>query len=697
MILPHATAERFFYIYDYLCAFAHERLGVVSDAELFTGEPPRGLSEEGQRLTMEELWENPQIIEAYVRENPDGLAFGDRALVRSWTNAYNTYAYVGRDASGKAWFFVDDYAIDLCGLTKEPASMLRVIPTVVRLTLLPLGERIIYDQRMLDLPVDLGPSASGAFATGLADALAEGRILRTGAELAAHVPDFKQRHLDAQMEQFRHEMEMEERSAGTLPGEHRGVLAGVHGRERDDAVMAHAHEVHPFDRVAHFDEQCLPGEPIFDLVELIDAANDAPSADDLAESFDALLAKYRANDEAPLAQIEQLEALKAELDGLRAENEALRAELGLTAGQTSLASTLSQQYLEPSTLLDELAYLTEEQIERVRTLAMEGGHQTFPADNEQLRDLKVPSPARGLCYLFRTDDTFHAVMPREVVPVARTLDWESARAETRLVKQIGNFADAVIDLRGMARIKDVVAEFSAAYTDGSRGTEDLIDELAFAIETDRSSALILDTGSELYLLHYILAWEYREGRGEDPYVGDFVIKGPLDSLLKGLLKQHEGKEPRPVPPEMMSPDLHSAFDWRYVQPPALALVDFLDEHIPDGADDYFYAEKVLEDVLEEQRWGTVGTSSVERYFDILDQNGLVVDESKMQKLLTLWQNLCNGLPCWPNNGWSPNELQNRLSRRRLFYNPDGSLMRIGRNDPCPCGSGKKYKRCCGRG
>ncbi|MBO7367286.1 MAG: SEC-C domain-containing protein, partial [Paludibacteraceae bacterium] len=22
---------------------------------------------------------------------------------------------------------------------------------------------------------------------------------------------------------------------------------------------------------------------------------------------------------------------------------------------------------------------------------------------------------------------------------------------------------------------------------------------------------------------------------------------------------------------------------------------------------------------------------------------------------------------------------------------------VGRNDPCPCGSGKKYKNCCGRG
>jgi uncharacterized protein YecA (UPF0149 family) len=26
----------------------------------------------------------------------------------------------------------------------------------------------------------------------------------------------------------------------------------------------------------------------------------------------------------------------------------------------------------------------------------------------------------------------------------------------------------------------------------------------------------------------------------------------------------------------------------------------------------------------------------------------------------------------------------------------GSKEKIGRNDPCPCGSGKKYKKCCGK-
>jgi preprotein translocase subunit SecA len=28
--------------------------------------------------------------------------------------------------------------------------------------------------------------------------------------------------------------------------------------------------------------------------------------------------------------------------------------------------------------------------------------------------------------------------------------------------------------------------------------------------------------------------------------------------------------------------------------------------------------------------------------------------------------------------------------------PSAPASEIGRNDPCPCGSGKKYKKCCGR-
>jgi uncharacterized protein len=41
----------------------------------------------------------------------------------------------------------------------------------------------------------------------------------------------------------------------------------------------------------------------------------------------------------------------------------------------------------------------------------------------------------------------------------------------------------------------------------------------------------------------------------------------------------------------------------------------------------------------------------------------------------------------------------RMHRQRLTstyrHEPRGSRGKLGRNDPCPCGSGKKYKRCCG--
>ncbi|RYF39972.1 MAG: hypothetical protein EOO27_48395, partial [Comamonadaceae bacterium] len=34
--------------------------------------------------------------------------------------------------------------------------------------------------------------------------------------------------------------------------------------------------------------------------------------------------------------------------------------------------------------------------------------------------------------------------------------------------------------------------------------------------------------------------------------------------------------------------------------------------------------------------------------------------------------------------------------RQNIASAPGGVPRVGRNDPCPCGSGKKYKQCHGR-
>ncbi len=40
-----------------------------------------------------------------------------------------------------------------------------------------------------------------------------------------------------------------------------------------------------------------------------------------------------------------------------------------------------------------------------------------------------------------------------------------------------------------------------------------------------------------------------------------------------------------------------------------------------------------------------------------------------------------------------NEIQKQYRESKIVRNAD----KVGRNDECPCGSGKKYKKCCGKG
>ena len=67
-------------------------------------------------------------------------------------------------------------------------------------------------------------------------------------------------------------------------------------------------------------------------------------------------------------------------------------------------------------------------------------------------------------------------------------------------------------------------------------------------------------------------------------------------------------------------------------------------------------------------------------------------------------NLMNNTKQWFLKGYSPKELSAAYEQQSLqpFSNPKQNIIdfatrqKVGRNDPCPCGSNKKYKKCCGR-
>ena len=81
-------------------------------------------------------------------------------------------------------------------------------------------------------------------------------------------------------------------------------------------------------------------------------------------------------------------------------------------------------------------------------------------------------------------------------------------------------------------------------------------------------------------------------------------------------------------------------------------------------------------------------------------------EQQVYEIGELLSDLNNTTRMWDNRGYTPNELHQlglaeeapkmvgMMPPKQTTYVREGK--KIGRNDKCPCGSGKKYKHCCGR-
>ncbi len=74
---------------------------------------------------------------------------------------------------------------------------------------------------------------------------------------------------------------------------------------------------------------------------------------------------------------------------------------------------------------------------------------------------------------------------------------------------------------------------------------------------------------------------------------------------------------------------------------------------------------------------------------------LAFDKEKLYKnMVAAKADWLYGLPQWKDI--YPEEELKRLYKEQKESTTIRKEKKIGRNDPCPCGSGKKYKKCCGR-
>lgn len=117
---------------------------------------------------------------------------------------------------------------------------------------------------------------------------------------------------------------------------------------------------------------------------------------------------------------------------------------------------------------------------------------------------------------------------------------------------------------------------------------------------------------------------------------------------------------------------------------------FLEEHIPQ-----IQVDRMLHTFME----GLSGwhANFMEVIGRLMAQAGPLEEES-VKRIVPVAINVSNAVRLIENRGHTPQEmaLVERTQLKPLTKDPFVPAKKVGRNDPCPCGSGKKYKKCCGR-
>lgn len=128
------------------------------------------------------------------------------------------------------------------------------------------------------------------------------------------------------------------------------------------------------------------------------------------------------------------------------------------------------------------------------------------------------------------------------------------------------------------------------------------------------------------------------------------------------------------------------------------MLNYIEKTFYNG--DRYEAEGLCDDIQGVCQYGNPPGGVFEHLNDV----GIILeDENQVRKIMELVMQLTNNTRLWENNGFTPNELSERGAVNPLSGQAPNNAMaskalisvkKIGRNEPCPCGSGKKYKKCC---
>ena len=691
MILARAQSDRLFRTLTCIKAFAAGRYDIAGPQDVMAIALGNASDElESQLLRM--TWDDSEAIGDLLATSPKSLSPAELDDIEAFSDHVNGMVLaVGMDESRRGLFLVENRLVAVVGITQPMGELVPgPYPRPVELALLPFEGVVTYDGFVNEFPMSYGPGLRAAMKKEMDEALSQEPI--TGAaEFAVFAREVAAMRRDREEKRFAEQLQHDEWEANgndpLAPGVHRGVLAGLSEGERETRIQqdmeSNRKSTKPrFDHAASMRKCAAKGEP---HLRLVDSLNDGKKAE---------LEKY-----AVLSDVANRSKLR----------------------KRELADAVAPELVADDELITyDLRYCSEEGLAAFRELAAGDGVIRFSPDAAR----EHPSRYRELkpwTRLYWTGKEFALAMPDEVRELAAGLDYDAIIASSNTSRHIEHLAEILTELCGVVpldtfydRYRELygTAETNEELLDGLvRLQDDYGDDASFGFWRDHDRPF---GDGNRYLIDYRLTDEFVERLTTEDFVesmgsGDVAelfteasieaLRKELENVLRErdesvryILRRHAQIAPEgpcPLDPALAERDV---LEWKSSLPAAVNLRNWLDAHVPDDDNDLYFADRVIDDLMDLR----ATASSPNQFLRDASDLGITVlsddADAIVGRIMAFW----NGMPDWESNGWSPDALVSKREGKKMFRNPDGSPMKVGRNDPCPCGSGKKYKNCHGR-
>ena len=185
----------------------------------------------------------------------------------------------------------------------------------------------------------------------------------------------------------------------------------------------------------------------------------------------------------------------------------------------------------------------------------------------------------------------------------------------------------------------------------------------------------------------------------DAYIVNEYYELPhMQEELAQMLKERKGK-PYYIPGKN---EIFTYADnlYQYKTPEFIALKNFM-------YTEFDLKRKKADSLLDDIAYSCSIGESIESIMSDVTSGDVIFDgKEQLNEFLRLITDLSNNSRLWINKGHTPKEIFEKYEKPNLRPLPNEPFKKtdqpqvqsekVGRNQPCPCGSGKKYKNCCGR-